>query len=374
MNKLLSPAALVLLALTAPAAAIRAQDYDERPSGERRPFVAAKPAAPTKSATDAAVTPTPAPVVQTPIAAEQLIPNTISVAATSTRDATPNASVSTASTTSNLDEVTPVAPAPDVKAVAPTPTAPTVSPVPTSVYRVGDGDVLDIRILNYEVQTASTLYTVQGGGLLEYPLVGEPLGVAGLTTDDIDARLTAELKRREVFESPQVVVSVRDYVSHTATVTGLVDNPGAKVLRREALPLYVILAEAAPRPDAGQVVINSFSANRTRTIDLTDAASAETLVYAGDVLRVTVRPPQFFYVGGEIGAPGQKNFHAGMTLTQGVLAAGGATRAASGRIRVSRQGADGRLTATEYSLRDIDQGRVPDPVLNAGDRIELGRK
>ena len=35
----------------------------------------------------------------------------------------------------------------------------------------------------------------------------------------------------------------------------------------------------------------------------------------------------------EFAAPGQKDFHAGMTLTQAVLAAGGATRRASGRVR-----------------------------------------
>jgi protein involved in polysaccharide export with SLBB domain len=118
----------------------------------------------------------------------------------------------------------------------------------TSIYRVGEGDTLDIRILNYEVQSASTLYTVLGGGLLEYPLIGEPLVVSGLTTDDIDARVTAELKRREVFEEPQVVVSVREYLSHTATINGLVENPGVKVMRREALPLYVLLAEACSAP------------------------------------------------------------------------------------------------------------------------------
>lgn len=239
---------------------------------------------------------------------------------------------------------------------------------------MGEGDTLDIRILNYEVQSASTLYTVLGGGLLEYPLIGEPLVVSGLTTDEIDLRVTAELKRREVFEEPQVVVSVREYVSHTATINGLVENPGVKVMRREALPLYVLLAEAAPRPEAGQVVITSPTTNTTRTIDLADASAGNTLVNAGDVLRVSVRPPQFFYIGGEVGAPGQKNFHAGLTLTQAVLASGGATRNTNGRVRVSRQGADGRLVPTEYNLKEIEAGRIPDPPLQSGDRVEIGRK
>jgi len=57
-----------------------------------------------------------------------------------------------------------------------------------------------------------------------------------------------------------------------------------------------------------------------------------------------------------------------------VLASGGITRNTNGRVRVSRQGADGRLVPTEYNLKEIEAGRIPDPLLQSGDRIELGRK
>ena len=41
----------------------------------------------------------------------------------------------------------------------------------------------------------------------------------------------------------------RDYAaSHAVTVTGFVSAPGAKTLRREAVPLYAILAEALVLP------------------------------------------------------------------------------------------------------------------------------
>ena len=84
-----------------------------------------------------------------------------------------------------------------------------------------------------------------------------------------------------------------------------------------------------------------------------------------------VRPPEFFYVGGEIASPGQKGFHAGMTLTQALLASGGATRPEAARVRVLRAGPDGRLSPTEYNLREIENGVVPDPQLQPGDRIEV---
>jgi protein involved in polysaccharide export with SLBB domain len=245
------------------------------------------------------------------------------------------------------------------------------APPPESIYRVGAGDVLDIRLLNSQTRE-STLFTVMPGGLLEYPLAGEPLQVSGLTTDEIDARLTAQIK---VYENPQVVVSVRDYVSHNVIIAGLVNEPGTKVLRREAVPLYVLLAEAQPRAEAGRASILR-PGGQSFTVDLADTKATAMLIFSGDVITLSAlppAPPQFLYIGGPVVSPGQKDFHAGMTLTQAVFASGGVTRFAGSKVKISRQGADGRLVSTEYNLKHIEAGKVPDPVLQAGDRIEVSR-
>ena len=245
------------------------------------------------------------------------------------------------------------------------------APSPTAVYRVGIGDVLDIHLLNQADPRRSTLYTVMAGGLLEYPLVADPMTVAGMTTDELAAQLIAELRHRAVFEKPQVRVSVRDYASHTVLVSGLVSDPGPKTLQREAVPLYVVVAWAQPKVEAGRAVVVSHATGTTANVDLNDATAMSMLVQPSDVITLTARPPEFFYAGGEINAPGQKDFHLGMTLTQAVLASGGAARPESIRVKVSRQGADGRLVATEYNLREIEDGKIPDPALQPGDRIEV---
>jgi protein involved in polysaccharide export with SLBB domain len=154
-------------------------------------------------------------------------------------------------------------------------------------------------------------------------------------------------------------------------VSGLVGDPGTKILRREAIPLYVVSAESQPKPEAGRAVIISQSVGKVVNVDLNDAAGLNTLVMSGDVITLTVRPPEFYYVGGEVGAPGQKDFHSGITLTQALLASGGATKAAGERVRVLRAGPDGRLSPTEFNLREIENGVVPDPLLQPGDRIEV---
>lgn len=246
---------------------------------------------------------------------------------------------------------------------------------PSSIYRPGVGDILDIRLVN-GMSKDFTLYTVLSNGTIDYPLAGEPVIVAGLTTDEIGARLSAALKRRGIFERAQFQISVRDYVSHTVQVSGLVEQPGQKVLRREAVPLYVVLAEAFPRADAGRAVVISRSTGRTRTFDLADSNALNELVSPGDVINLQPRPQEFYYVGGQVGSPGQRDFHAGITLTQAILAAGGVTRNGTKRtvVTVSRQGADGRLVATDYVLQEIEEGRAPDPRIQPGDRIEIGRK
>ena len=252
--------------------------------------------------------------------------------------------------------------------------AATAPPPLSAIYRIGAGDVLDIRLLNDTNPRASTLFTVMAGGVLEYPLAGDPLNVAGMTTDELAGQLIAELKRRAVYDKPQVRVSVRDYASHTVMVSGLANDPGAKVLRREAVPLYVVIAEAQPKPEAGRAVVISHTNGQSTTIDLDDAVAMNVLVHPGDVVTLISRPPEFFYIGGQINSPGQKNFHAGLTLTQAVLASGGVTRPVGTLIRVSRQGRDGRLVSTEYVLQQIEDGQIPDPVLQPGDRIEVSSR
>jgi protein involved in polysaccharide export with SLBB domain len=244
----------------------------------------------------------------------------------------------------------------------------------TKIYRVGLGDVLDIRVLNAPSRGDSTLYTVLDSGHLEFPLVGPPLMVAGLTLSEIAARLTEELKKRAVYENPIVTVTVRAYVSHSVIITGMVNEPGMKSLRREAVPLYVVLAEAQPRPEAGLVTIISSRMKRTITLDLTDPTTLTALIFPGDLINVMPRPPAFLYIGGEVNMPGQIDYHPGLRLTQAILAAGGARNPSAVWVRVSRQKPDGRLTWTQYNLQAITDGVDPDPELIPGDRIEVGHR
>lgn len=240
----------------------------------------------------------------------------------------------------------------------------------TEIYRVGIGDVLDIRLLN-TANSKSTLFTVAGGGVIDLPVAGGAISVAGLTTDEIQTRIAAELKRRAVAENPKVSVGVRQYLSHSVTITGLIVNPGIRFLRREQVPLYVVLAESQLRNDGARVVIMR-GGSPGQSHDLSDPATLNLNVQAGDVITVTSRPQEFYYIGGRINYPGQKIFQPGITLLQAILAAGGTTRQEN-RVEISREGADRRLVTIRYSIKQIKSGAAEDPKLQPGDRIEIAR-
>ena len=241
----------------------------------------------------------------------------------------------------------------------------------STIYRVGVGDVLDIRLLN-STTPRSTLYTVVDGGLIDLTIAGGPIVVAGLTTDEIQARIATELKRRAVEEGARVSVGVRQYASHSVMVTGLVTHPGAKFLRREAVPLYVVMAEAQMRNDASRITIMR-AGTAYRTIDLDDQNALNVLVKSGDVINVTARPQEYYYIGGRINYPGQKVFQPGITLVQAILAAGGLMGDSDRVIELSREGADARLTTFTFRLKEIKRGKVQDPRLQPGDRIDVVR-
>ena len=247
--------------------------------------------------------------------------------------------------------------------------AKSVEPVLTEIYRVGVGDVLDIRLIN-SPNNRSTLFTVMPGGAIDLPMAGGAVMVAGLTPDEIKTRVAAELKRRAVEEKPQVSVGVRQYVSHSVMVTGLVVNPGTRYLRREAVPLYVVLAESQLRNDAGRVVIMRTGTNG-EALELSDPQTLNVTVQSGDVITVSNKPQEFYYIGGRINFPGQKVFQPGITLLQAILAAGGTQK--ENRVEISRAGADGRLATIRYRIKAIKAGTVEDPKLQPGDRIEISK-
>lgn len=239
----------------------------------------------------------------------------------------------------------------------------------TKIYRVGPSDVLDIRI-NDSSAPQSTLFTVTPAGTLEHPMLAEPVQVSGLTVDEISSHFESELRRRALVDNPKVSIGVRDYASHMILVSGLVKDSGTKILRREAIPLYVVIADAQPLPEAARVTVVRNESNQTFEIDLAHANEMNLLVRPGDVITLLPNVTQFVYIGGEVKSPGEKVYRRGLTLAQAIIAAGGATSKAK-EARLGRDDGKGFLVVTRYKLKEIESGKVQDPPVKPGDRITI---
>lgn len=250
--------------------------------------------------------------------------------------------------------------------------APTEETSLTKIYRVGANDVLDVR-LNDSPEQQSTLFTVTAAGQLEHPLLSEPMSVAGLTVEEIGSRIEEDLRKRAIVETPKALVGIRDYASHSVLVSGLVKESGTKFLRREAIPLYVVVADAQPLPEAAKVtVVRGVDQNQIFEIELNQTADMNFLVRSGDVITLQPNATQFIYIGGEIKLPGEKTFRRGLTLMQAILASGGLGPKAKS-AEIARNNEEGFLVATRYKLNEILDGKAIDPVLKPGDRISILR-
>jgi polysaccharide biosynthesis/export protein len=239
----------------------------------------------------------------------------------------------------------------------------------TKLYRVGPGDVLDVRI-NDSTTPQSTLFTITPAGLLEHPSLAEPMHVSGMSVEDISAAFESDLKRRALLDDPKVSVGVRDYASHTILVSGLVKDSGTKILRREAIPLYVVIADAQPLPEAAKVTLVRSEANETYELDLNQPAEMNLLVRPGDVITLHANATQFLYIGGEVKSPGEKTYRRGLTLTQAIISAGGVTKKGK-EAKLGRDDGRGFLTVTNVKLKDIESGKIMDPLVRPGDRIMI---
>jgi polysaccharide biosynthesis/export protein len=240
--------------------------------------------------------------------------------------------------------------------------------VPTAVYKVGIGDVLMIGLKN--VSQGLGYYTVRESGTIDFQLAGGEIVAAGKSpaaiARDISERIT-------LFSQPHVEVSVREYGSHKITVSGLVDHPGEKSLQREAMPLFVIMAEAAVKPSASRVAITRAPLLKPEIYELNDSSAAEVLIYPGNTVEFVEGPPSrgAYFIAGNVAAPGQKELVPGQTLYQAIAAAGGA-KGTMKKGLIRRKDNNGILAVLEFNLRSIRDGKTADPQLLPGDVVEVG--
>jgi polysaccharide export outer membrane protein len=260
------------------------------------------------------------------------------------------------------------------------PLAPALDPLDDaerSDYRIGRQDLLEIKV--FDVEELNQLVRVADDGSITMPLLGR-LVVDGLTKSGLERRIADLLEERFVHD-PQVTVFVKEYESKRVAVSGAVKNPGSyEMLGRKTLLEMLSMAGGLDRDLGKEIIIfRRTPEGPTRRIPL----DLHQLVYAADpALNLVVDPGDIIYVPTVekirifvTGAVKQPDVYEvprdePITVLRAVTLAGGTTdRAARKRVQIMRTDAGGERVALVVDLRNIQRGKVEDPLLQKGDIV-----
>ena len=252
-------------------------------------------------------------------------------------------------------------------------------------YRIGSGDVLEVRVFN-RPQLSRDAVRVDDRGLIRMPLIDVEIRAACRTESELAAQIAnlyLPLQRH-----PQVDVFIKEYSSRPVAVVGAVDKPGQFQLQRSARLLELVSLAGGPTERAGlrifvahtdQATTCDDTATRSATgfesFDLNQTLKGEALsnpyVRAGDV--VTIPEAQQVFVVGDVFRPMSIPLKEKVTLSQAVAMAGGVMPdAKKENVRILRQ-APGAATKTEIvaDLNAISKRKADDPELIANDIVEV---
>ncbi len=119
-----------------------------------------------------------------------------------------------------------------------------------STYTLGPDDQIVIRALNVE-EIDNKPVRIDNRGTINLPMIGK-MQAAGLTTDQLEAEVTARLKKYVV--EPDVSVSVVEMRSQPVSILGQVTNPGVHQLQGQRNLFEVLSLAGGLKQDAGNSV------------------------------------------------------------------------------------------------------------------------
>jgi polysaccharide export outer membrane protein len=240
---------------------------------------------------------------------------------------TPNPALTTASTTTNIPTV------PD-----------------DARYRIGPGDVLDIRIYNRPTLSRDGV-RVEGNGKFRMPLIETEIQAACKTEGELAKDISMQYAR--FYKNLQVDVFIKEYHSNQVAIIGAVNDQSRFELQRRIRLLELLTYAKGPSTKAGQTinVVHSTAptlckpANDDETAAFTSYRLSDTLqgdpkanpyLEPGDI--VTIPEADQVYVVGNVFMPMTIPLKEPITLSRAIAMAGGTKQdTKKDKVRVVRQ-------------------------------------
>lgn len=253
-------------------------------------------------------------------------------------------------------------------------------------YRIGAGDVLDIRIMN-RPQLSREAVRVDGNGMIRMPLIEGEIQAACKS----EGELATEISRRylKYYRNPQVDVFLKEYHAREVALIGAVNEQGRYQMQRRLRLLDLLSFAKGPSDKAGQT-INIVRGPRTDLCgDSTDSSSSEgafislrlndTLrgeekanpyVQSGDI--VTIPEAEQVYVVGNVYSPKSLPLKEPISVSRAIAMAGGPLRdSKTDRIHIVRQQPGGEKSELYVNLNAIARKRAEDVMLQPNDIVEV---
>jgi len=255
-------------------------------------------------------------------------------------------------------------------------------------YRIGPGDVLDIRILN-RPNLSREAVRVEGNGMIRMPLIDTEIQAACRTEGELAKEIAGRYLK--FYRNPQVDVFVKEYRSVTVSIIGFVNEQGRFQLQRRIRLLELLTYAKGASEKAGQTIniVHSPPLIACQQVDsepedlamgfssyklsdtLAGKPQANPYLQAGDI--VTLPEAEQVYVVGNVLSPRAIPLSEPITLTQAIAMAGGVAKdSKKDKIRIVRQ-APGSQTKKEImvDLSAIEKKHAEDIALMPNDIVNV---
>ena len=253
-------------------------------------------------------------------------------------------------------------------------------------YRIGPGDVLDIRVFNRPNLSREAI-RVEGNGMIRMPLIETEIQAACLT----EGELAKEISNRylKFYRYPQVDVFIKEYHSKQVAIIGAVNDQSRFELQRRVTLLELLTYAKGPTAKAGQTinVVHSAAALPCDKRGEDDAAAAMSSYKLSDTLQgepkanpfletgdiVTLPEADQIYVVGNVFTPLTIPLKEPITLSRAVAMAGGVRQdSKKEKVRIVRQ-QPGSSTREELivDLSAIEKKKAEDVALMPNDIIDV---
>ncbi len=251
-------------------------------------------------------------------------------------------------------------------------------------YRIGAGDVLEIRVYN-RPQLSRESVRVEGNGMIRMPLIEGDIQAACKTEGELAKDISTRYAR--YYRNLPVDVFIKEYHAREVALIGAVNEQGRYQMQRHIRLLELLTFAKGPSDKAGQTVnivrgprVDLCSANPGSnqegliTFKLNDTLqgveSANPFVEAGDI--VTIPDAEQVYVIGNVYAPRSLPLKETITVSRAIAMAGGPLRdSKTDKVHVVRRAAAGAQSEFYVNLTAIAKKKEDDLVLQPNDIIEV---